>query len=400
MDSGEKIKINFFGSFEIEYGSNKLSIDSGRTKQLWLLLGYLVANRFNDVSQAKLSEVLWDDEVDNPANALKNLAYRLRNMLGEVGRTADREYILNKKGSYAWNNDLPCVVDTEEFENLISKANDPRADSERKIELLSGAIELYRGDFLSFSPYEEWVVPLSTYYRGRFFECVEKVCELMYDKRMYDEIDKICSKAIAIDPFEESVQNMKMKALVSAGKYQQALSHYDYVTALFYRELGVQPSEEMRDMRREMMKQINDVETDLSIIKEDLREQDGNDGNAFNCGYEVFKYIYRLEARSIERAGQTVFIGLLTLSESVKGTLSADIRGKCMDFLGKAVAQSLRRGDVYSRYSATQYVFMLPTLNMENSDIVIRRIKKTFNSLCRVKNVILEAKIMPVDPAM
>lgn len=50
--------------------------------------------------------------------------------------------------------------------------------------------------------------------------------------------------------------------MIHQGKQQQALSHYNYVTDLFYRELGVSPSEPLRNLYREISKTVNSVETD------------------------------------------------------------------------------------------------------------------------------------------
>ncbi len=160
----EPLQIQFFGSFTIAYGEQKLSNDNSRTKQLWLLLEYLLVNRQSDVSIERLESVLWPgEEIESPANALKNLVYRLRNLLGKVGRTPQEEYIISRSGNYAWNNDLPCVIDIEEFERYYRAGTEAGASEERQIACLSEAIELYRGDFLNALSYEEWVVPLCTF---------------------------------------------------------------------------------------------------------------------------------------------------------------------------------------------------------------------------------------------
>ena len=76
------INIKMLGKFQIEYDGKVLSDDQSRTKQVWILLEYLLTNRRSDISVDRLIDVLWEDGgVDNPANALKNLIYRLRNLL-------------------------------------------------------------------------------------------------------------------------------------------------------------------------------------------------------------------------------------------------------------------------------------------------------------------------------
>lgn len=397
----EPLQIQFFGSFTIAYGEQKLSNDNSRTKQLWLLLEYLLVNRQSDVSIERLESVLWPgEEIESPANALKNLVYRLRNLLGKVGRTPQEEYIISRSGNYAWNNDLPCVIDIEEFERYYRAGTEAGASEERQIACLSEATELYRGDFLNALSYEEWVVPLCTYYRNLFYDCVVRVCGLLFDKRCYEEVDRICSKAIAIDPFEERIQVMKMHALVAQGKNTQALQHYEYVTSLYYKELGAKPSDEIRTMYRDITKQIKSVEMDLSVIKEDLGEALANASGAYCCDYEVFKNIYRLEARSVERSGQSVFICLFTLADIGGGEIHKNVRERAMENLKDALISSLRRGDVVARFSVTQYVAMLPTVTFENSSVVTKRVTQRFNAACNVRSVILDAKVMPIDPVV
>lgn len=401
MDSRQPLNIQFLGSFTITYGKEKLSNDNSRTKQLWLLLEYLIINRNSDVSIDRLESVLWPgEEIDNPANALKNLIYRLRNLLAKVGRTAEEEYIISRGGNYAWNNEVPCQIDIEEFERHYRAASSGNLSMEKQIEHYNAAIEIYKGDFLNSLSYEEWVVPLCTYYRNVFFDCVASVCDLLLENRRYEEVDRVCSKAIAIDPFEEKIQLMKMRALIAQGKNPQALQHYEYVTALYYKELGAKPSDEIRTMYRDITKQIKSVETDLTVIKEDLCEILIENNGAYCCDYEVFKNIYRLEARSVERSGQSVFIGLFTLSDINSGEIHKNIREKVMETLKDALIGGLRRGDVISRFSATQYVAMLPSVTFESSSVVTKRVQQRFNAHCSAKSVILDTKFMPIDPAV
>ena len=46
--------------------------------------------------------------------------------------------------------------------------------------------------------------------------------------------------------------------------------------------------------------------------------------------------------------------------------------------LAESVQRSLRSGDVFSRYSAAQYVVLLPQANYENSKMVMERIIRSY----------------------
>ena len=127
--------IKMFGKFSIQYGDRIITDDIGRVKKVWMLIEYLIANREKAVSQEKLIEVLWsEEECENPTGALKNLVYRARNVLKKLGETVGHEAIQYVRNTYAWNNQIPCHVDVEEFEKMCQKAASHHCDVESKID--------------------------------------------------------------------------------------------------------------------------------------------------------------------------------------------------------------------------------------------------------------------------
>ena len=107
-------------------------------------------------------------------------------------------------------------------------------------------------------------------------------------------------------------------------------------------ELGVKVSDRLRSIYRDIIKTEKSVETDLDIIKNDLREATSVEG-AFFCEYEIFKDVYRLQARSIARNGQTVYIGLLTVTDFNSGIPDSKLLNNAMDHLEGAIRLSLRK---------------------------------------------------------
>ena len=166
---------------------------------------------------------------------------------------------------------------------------------------------------------------------------------------------------------------------------------------LFYRELGVKVSDRLRSIYRDIIKTEKSVETDLDIIKNDLREATSVEG-AFFCEYEIFKDVYRLQARSIARNGQTVYIGLLTVTDFNSGIPDSKLLNNAMDHLEGAIRLSLRKGDVAARFSAAQYVVLLPTVTFESGSKVLERIVNRFSREHRNIPVIIHTKLQPLDP--
>lgn len=392
------IEITMFGGFKIEAGGEAIQDTAARTHQLWHLIEYLVVFRHKTISQDELIEVLWpDNDIENPSNALKNLVYRIRSLLASQNLPHARDMVMFNRGCYQWNNSLNTYMDTERFEELYKQASSADLSYDEKINKYMEAIDIYKGDFLPGSCFEKWVVPISSYYRSMYFKCVYAALGMLYDKGRYAEVELICKKALIIDQFEENVHKHLIMAMVKQGMQTQALAHYNLVTDLFFRELGVNLSASMRDLYREIIKTTHDVETDINIVREDLKEPDNTTG-AFYCEYEVFKNLYRLEARTAARSGQSIFISLLTITDPQGGTLDVKLQSKAMDSFFEIIKGSLRKGDVFSRFSATQYVLMLPTLTYENCMMVMDRIIRRYKQTYRSKSVEIFTKIQPLNP--
>jgi DNA-binding SARP family transcriptional activator len=387
------------GGFNIEAGAASIRDSSMRTHQLWHLIEYLIAFRKKTISQDELINILWPDgDIDNPANALKNLVYRIRSTFTAHSLPRAKDMIVYNRGTYQWNNSLDCTIDAEEFEEHCKQASDISKPGEVRLSHYRKALELYRGDFLPASQYEAWVIPIASYYRALYFEGLHSATELLMALERFEEVEALARKGLEVDRFEEKTNMSYMNALIHQGKQAEALAHYNQITDLFFRELGVTPSPAMRTLYMDIAKTVHNIEADIEIIKGELREPIISKG-AFYCEYEVFKNLYRLEARTSARSGQSVFICLITaLNEKTGETLETKTRGKVMDGLHTVIRQSLRKGDVYSRFSASQYVLMLPGLTYENCEMVMSRIHKRYKQSFRVKGVSIQTRIQPLEP--
>lgn len=393
------IKIQMFGGFTVSVGDIVIKDSSVRSFQLWNLLEYLITFRNRTISQEELVQALWsEDEIDNPASALKNLAYRVRTVFSNQGIPFAKKIIMLSKGGYQWNNALNSVVDIEQFEELHKKASNASNPMESRIDCYIQAISLYKGDFLPSSAHRAWVVPVNSYYRSMYFRCVNEVLLLLEEQERFHDIEMICNRALIIDQFEENVHKYLILSLSRQGQQSKAISYFTYVTDLFMRELGVKPSPSLRDLYRQISKTTHSVEIDIGIIQQDLKETEAKDG-AFYCEYEVFKNIYQVQARAAPRAGRQIFVGLLTITDPQGAAPEAEMRKQAMNSLFEMIQSSTRRCDVFARFSATQYVLILPTTSMENSEMVMARIVRQYQQDNRLGSIEIHTKIQPIMPA-
>ena len=69
-----------------------------------------------------------------------------------------------------------------------------------------------------------------------------------------------------------------------------------------------------------------------------------------------------------------------------------------MGHLGNAVTSSLRHGDVYTRYSVSQYMLLLPSASYENGEMVMQRIIRNYKKAYLRKDIIIHYSLQAVAP--
>lgn len=392
------LQINMLGGFSLTYHGETMVEQTSRSGKVWTLLEYLVTFHEKDVSQNEVIELLWpdDESISDPSNTLKTLLHRVRTQLATLADGSLRKAITYRRGSYRWAPEVPFTIDVEEFDKLCKQATQETDDGLR-LELLRHATSLYKGDFLPRSALEPWVIPINTYYRTQYVRTVYETLELMTNAARFDEALDLCQRAIAISPYEEGIHQIMIQTLLAKGAQQEALQHYKHVTDLFFDQFGVSPSDELTALYKEVVKTDKSMELDLNIIKEGLQE-DSPEKRAFYCEYAFFKDFYQLGARSALRTGQAVQIALITISSSRNKDLTQAQITTTMEQLKEVIAVSLRRNDVFSRYSLTQYLLMLPMASFENGQMILSRITTAYHTKHPRVPITLQCKLLPLDP--
>lgn len=391
--------ITMFGSFDIEYCGKHMIQNIGRSKKLNALLAYLLYNKGKIISQSDIINHIWPEGHNlDPINALKNLVYRLRKLLVKESGFPDLEYIVFAKNTYFWNTEINIKVDIEDFTEYIRIASLRDTPDELKIKLLNKAFDLYKGEFLTALIGETWVLSLATYYFNMFLSCVQHLTELNEKEKKFNENIDICYKALSYNPFEEHLHLYLIKTFVKSGLLNKAISHYDYMSAMFYKELGITPSEELKLAYKEIIAKTDFEESDIETIKEELSERTEIKG-AYFCDYDTFKHIYRIEARSMQRSGLAIYICLLTMVNQ-NGSADEKIIRNIVRSFGENILACLRRGDVFAKYGKNQYVVMLKSITFENCEMVMKRILKRFSKESASKYYKVNYKFMPLDPVV
>lgn len=116
---------------------------------------------------------------------------------------------------------------------------------------------------MSEQEYKDWVLPYNTYYRSRFFQCARLALELLEGTDRVADREFICNRAVTIDSFSEEFHLAYMRILVEQGKHSTALTHYNKMAEMFFREMGVTPGDKLRILYAELGRGLQTAVTDL-----------------------------------------------------------------------------------------------------------------------------------------
>ena len=364
----DPIKVSMLGEFTLQFGDAILRESGTRSRRIFGLLSFLICHRGHPVSQYKLIDLLWGDsgEITNPENTLRILLHRTRSQLDQLYEGAGRECILRKDGSYIWNPEIPVEADYEQFEALIQNPQGSR------LENLLQALQLYRGEFLFRQSSDSWVVPICTHFQNLFLEASREAAQLLMEQQRIQEAAEVCRRWLAAEPYSEAACQMLMQVLAAAGNSQGAGELYETFSRRLFDDFGIRPSEDTRRVYRNLVHSPVDRTMDMDEVLEHLQEPEGPPG-ALQCDYDYFKMLCYAERRAIERSGAVTHVALLSISGTPDKPLSKRSLNRIAEQLGQCLRTNLRRGDVISQCSASQYIIMLPKANYENSCMVCRR---------------------------
>lgn len=392
----DPIRICMLGEFTLQAGTALVRESGNRSRRIFSLLSFLICHREHPVSQYKLIEQLWGDnaEVSNPENTLRILLHRTRSLLDQLYEGAGRECLLRKDGSYCWNPAVPITLDYEHFEQLCQ--NTGRQPEERLTDLLE-ALSLYRGEFLSHQSSDGWVIPISTHFQNLFLLASQEAAQLLFQSQRYEEAAAICRRCLTVEPYSEPVCQILIRILAATNQSKAAAEVYESLSQRLFADFGIRPSEETRTLYRNLVHSPEDRTMDMDEVLEHLQEPDAPPG-ALQCDYDYFKILCFAERRAIERSGSVTHVALLSIAGTPAKPLTPRSRNRIMNQLGQTMRTNLRRGDVISQCSATQYIVLLPKANYENSCMVCRRIIAAFQRAHPHISIRINHLVQPLTP--
>src|SRR6266576_3160367 len=247
------VGLHLFGSPHLLSHQQNVALHSTK---MFALLTYLALHR-RPQSREHLATLFWPDSMAAAARKnLRNLLWSMHSALG-IGIIQGNEQVTLKK--YVW-------TDVQEFEQvcqqvamqargkLSSGMNVPLAPTEAGAHVAT-LMSLYQGPLLQGIQLNDlleldlWLDAERERLQQQYFQALSTLIHIQAAAGKWSEVLTIAHSVVALDPLQESMYHMLMKAYAYLGQRTNALRQYDLLKAALDRELGVAPLVETQQLR-------------------------------------------------------------------------------------------------------------------------------------------------------
>ena len=371
------IYVHTFGGFSVRLNGTEIAEGDQRGNQIRMLIQLMLHFRENGVNRDLIKATLFEDrDIEDVSHAIRNLIYNARKRVREAGLPPG-EYIKQTKGVYYWTGELEVVEDAGVFEKTYRDALD-ETDEKEQMKLLNECVMMYSGRFLAGQDSVVWVYREAERYRQIFHDCVDRVAAYYRSMRQFGEMNRLGEYAVSVDPFSEW-EVLVLESLTEMGRYDKAERYYDSTVDLYISEYGNKSSDYVRDLIRKLGTYLFYKHDTIDEIQEKLTDMEDSARGGYYCTLPVFQELYRTVERTMQRAGDKIFLMLCTIVDSKGNAMEEGPKlDELSDRLKDAIIRSVRHTDTITKYGKGQYLVLLINTTRENCQVVAQHINSNY----------------------
>lgn len=392
----EPVRINLMGTFQISSGDVTLSEKDIRSVRGIKLLTFLVLNRKRIVTIQELEEFLIRQETEgnfeNADGYVKNLVYRVRKILKAIG---PYPYITTGYKNYAWNPEIPVIVDVEIFKQQYENARNCLNLEQKKI--------LYKELLYSWKPLtgiltdEYWMMGIDTYYTSVFLEAVKNLAGILEKENKYKELVQLCRYAMPIEPLDEDIRFWLIKTLILQKKTGEALKEWENARRVWKKQLQGYFPERLNSLYKDIISSSISNEPDpMKILRSLMKFAREKQGGRY-CAQEIFEQLCLfLIGRNRGNKNEeylilfTLVVGDLEKQEKRQGFTLKSGRNKFVDVLLK----NLEHGDVFTELGTRQFAVLPAKCFEKKCEQTAERLIEKFKTSYPDGNINISYKII------
>jgi DNA-binding SARP family transcriptional activator len=250
MASEDVWEFGVLGPMRVSHGGRSVPVAANKQR---VLLAVLLLHNGETVSTADIVDRVWGEHPpENSATALHSLVLRLRRTLSAAGGSPPIQSHPNGYGVA-----LPVEsVDLAKFYDLHRQARAAAAagDTARWAALLREALSLWRGQPLADTDsdvLQRQDVPAIV---ERWAQAVEEHFDAELELGRHAELVADLREAVDRNPLREGLWARLMLALYRCGRQVEALEAYRTLAGLLKDELGLEPSPQVQELQRDILR--------------------------------------------------------------------------------------------------------------------------------------------------
>ncbi|MGZ5049878.1 MAG: AAA family ATPase [Methylobacter sp.] len=210
------------------------------------LLAYLAVEREQDHRRDVLAELLWNS---NPAVARSNLRRTLADLRRSLELPSGR--VLFVPGKHTIRFVPNAYIDVLAF---CGQPSALRGSDDADLACDERVVELYRGEFLAglalpdCPDFEDWLQAQRERLHGRAVNLLERLSIGYGETGTYDKALQYALRQAELAPWDEEAHSRVMRFYALSGQTGAALRHYEVCSRQLQNELGISPSDEVRQL--------------------------------------------------------------------------------------------------------------------------------------------------------
>ena len=238
-----RLEIHCLDGFQVNCNEDK--VEHWESIKAKSLLQYLLTKPRKSIAKEELMEALWPDcDPKVSSNNLKAAMHGLRQTFNKVlDVEPDIPHVTFNQGTYRINPRIQLWLDVEQFELYWETGRRLQIEGgqDEAIKKFQAAEELYKDDYLSDDPYEEWTLLRREALRDIYLNVLGKLADFYMQKADYECCIMYCFKILNKDSCREDAYQRIMRCYYHSGLRNRALQWYVICCKAIKQQLATEP---------------------------------------------------------------------------------------------------------------------------------------------------------------
>ncbi|MEW6280611.1 MAG: BTAD domain-containing putative transcriptional regulator, partial [Candidatus Eremiobacterota bacterium] len=230
-------------------------IEEWHSQKVRYLLACLAAHPGRPVSEDMLVETFWPEDPIKGKNNLYTTTSNLRRSLRPPGWKGEVNYIPRTPAGLSLNSDMPRWHDLEELERALRDASAAGANQEQALDACARAARLYRGPYLD-GCYYDWAMMIRNRLEVKMLDALQRLVSGLVARQRWSEVLEYSQRLLELEPCSQEACLAIMKSHLAQGHPEQAIRQFEGFSALLKKELALEPSSTLLEMRQRALLSI------------------------------------------------------------------------------------------------------------------------------------------------